>query len=109
MYDISERKSFENAAVWFDRARQLGGDQLVSLLIGNKIDLPAEERQVSFEEGFALANKLGVYVDTDLRIYTLSLLYYTASTTVTATATVAVILSIAMSSAFILVCTICTI
>ena len=107
MYDISERKSFENAAVWFDRARQLGGDQLVSLLIGNKTDLPAEDRQVSFEEGFALANKLGMYVDSDWRMYILSLSYHTASSTVTST--VAVILSIAMSTAFILVCTICTI
>ena len=59
VYDVSDENSFENAAKWYDRAKQLGGGNLISLLIRNKTDLPLEERQASIEQGFSMANKLG--------------------------------------------------
>lgn len=60
VYDISERQSFEQAVSWFERARQLGGDSLVAVLVGNKNDLPDESRQVSTSEGEELAARLGI-------------------------------------------------
>ena len=65
MYDVTSRESFEHAQKWFDRAKQLGGEFLEAVLVGNKIDLPAHERQVSTQEGEALAAELGVpFVET---------------------------------------------
>ena len=45
---------------WFERAKQLGGEHLEALLVGNKIDLPQHQRQVSTTEGEALASDLGI-------------------------------------------------
>lgn len=60
VYDISERQSFEQAISWFERARQLGGENLIAVLIGNKNDLPEESRQVRVSEGEELASRLGI-------------------------------------------------
>ena len=60
VYDVTRRDSYEHVQKWFDRAKQLGGEHLQTVLVGNKIDLPAHERQVSTQEGEALALELGV-------------------------------------------------
>lgn len=60
VYDVGRRDSFERVKVWHERARQLGGQDLECVLVGNKADLPAEARQVSTEEGAALASLLEV-------------------------------------------------
>jgi GTPase SAR1 family protein len=50
---------------WFDRARQLGGEAIVAVLIGNKSDLPNDQRQVTTEEGERLAAELKIpFVET---------------------------------------------
>lgn len=54
------RDSFDHVKQWFDRAKQLGGEHLEALLVGNKIDLPQHQRQVSSAEGDALAIDLGI-------------------------------------------------
>lgn len=65
MYDVTQRTSFERVQVWFDRARQLGGEELESVVVGNKSDQPPHLRQVSTEEGLALAERLGLpFVET---------------------------------------------
>lgn len=46
VYDVASRDSFEHVQRWYDRARQLGGEDLVTVLVGNKIDLPEHDRQV---------------------------------------------------------------
>lgn len=49
----------------YDRAKQLGGEYLETVLVGNKTDLPSHERQVSTQEGEALALELGIpYIET---------------------------------------------
>ena len=49
-YDITSKVSFENCQGWIDQARQIRGDDLTIILVGNKID-DAEKRQVSTDEG----------------------------------------------------------
>lgn len=60
VYDVSSRDSFEHVSKWFDRARQLGGEDLITILVGNKIDLPDHERQVTTQEGELLARELNI-------------------------------------------------
>ena len=60
VYDIGRRESFERVQTWFERARQLGGQDLECVLVGNKSDLGEAERQVSFADGEALGARLGV-------------------------------------------------
>ena len=56
-YDITSRQSFENVGSWVEQARQIRGEQVTIIVVGNKIDL-AEKRQVATEDGQALANEL---------------------------------------------------
>jgi GTPase SAR1 family protein len=65
VYDVGRRDSFEHVQNWYSRARQLGGEHLETVLIGNKSDLSLTDRQVSTEEGDALAKELGMpFVET---------------------------------------------
>ena len=45
---------------WYQRAKQLGGEDIEPILIGNKTDLGKERREVSTSEGQALAKGLGI-------------------------------------------------
>ena len=44
---------------WIDDAKAIRGNELMIILVGNKIDM-AEKRQVATEEGQALAKELDV-------------------------------------------------
>jgi small GTP-binding protein len=59
IYDITQRKSFENVEKWYLDLIQGNniGNKLCIILCGNKKDLSAQ-RQVSTEEGFSLAQKM---------------------------------------------------
>ena len=56
-YDITNKQSFENVPSWVEQARQIRGEQVTIIIVGNKIDL-AEKRAVATEEGQAMANDL---------------------------------------------------
>eukprot|EP00604_Paraphysomonas_vestita_P001126 CAMPEP_0174819520 /NCGR_PEP_ID=MMETSP1107-20130205/2813_1 /TAXON_ID=36770 /ORGANISM="Paraphysomonas vestita, Strain GFlagA" /LENGTH=351 /DNA_ID=CAMNT_0016033189 /DNA_START=675 /DNA_END=1730 /DNA_ORIENTATION=- len=60
VYDIGRRESFEHVKSWYDRAKQLGGQDIEPILIGNKSDINSTMIQVSHEEGEALAMELGI-------------------------------------------------
>jgi GTPase SAR1 family protein len=60
VYDVTSRDSFDHVQRWYDRAKQLGGEDLITVLVGNKIDLPSHQRQVSREEGELLAQSLDI-------------------------------------------------
>ena len=65
VYDVTERTSFERVKSWYDRAIQLGGEDIEMVLVGNKTDLPITDRQISTEEGETLAQELGIpFVET---------------------------------------------
>lgn len=59
VYDVTNRKSFENLSSWLDQAQQYKTKEVLMLLIGNKIDLK-KQRVVTSEEGveFSKANKM---------------------------------------------------
>jgi len=59
VYDVTLKESFDHVQQWYQRAKQLGGEDLELLLIGNKVDLPTYQRQVSVEDGELLAQQLG--------------------------------------------------
>jgi Ras-related protein Rab-1A len=59
VYDVGLRDSFEHIQRWYDRAKQLGGEDLEVIIIGNKSDLSDDERQVSIMDGEQLAQQLG--------------------------------------------------
>ncbi len=65
VYDVTEHTSFERVQAWYERARQLGGEDIEMVLVGNKTDLPLQDRQISTEEGETLAKELGIpFVET---------------------------------------------
>jgi len=65
VYDVGRLDSFTHVKAWYDRARQLGGQDLECVLVGNKSDLADSDRQVSFAQGEALATELGIpFVET---------------------------------------------
>lgn len=59
VYDITDRNSFEKVREWMKQIQSNTSKEKVGLiLVGNKCDL--EERQVSTEEGQALAKEFGI-------------------------------------------------
>ncbi len=58
VYDVGKRESFEHVQGWFDRVRQLGGENIVTVLVGNKNDIDLSERQVSSADGEEAAKKM---------------------------------------------------
>lgn len=59
VYDITRRDTFEHVTSWLDDARKYSSKEISIMLIGNKADLDSE-RQVSFEEASAFAEKHGL-------------------------------------------------
>lgn len=60
IYDITRRESFVHVSQWLTEARSNADPDLVITLVGNKCDRGAD-RQVSFEEGHAFAQRNGLY------------------------------------------------
>lgn len=56
------KESFEKVRSWYQRAKQLGGEDIEPILIGNKTDLGSGSREVSTSEGQALAKELGMTI-----------------------------------------------
>ena len=59
VYDITNRKSFENLNSWLIEIEKNGNKNVYKLLIGNKSDLE-DERKVSKEEGIEFAQINGI-------------------------------------------------
>ncbi|CAB16405.1 GTP-binding protein ypt2 [Schizosaccharomyces pombe] len=59
LYDVTDKKSFDNVRTWFSNVEQHASENVYKILIGNKCDCE-DQRQVSFEQGQALADELGV-------------------------------------------------
>ena len=59
VYDVTNKATFESIKEWVTNARNLQGDDIKLMLVGNKIDL-SDKRQVSTEEGQKLASELKI-------------------------------------------------
>ena len=57
-YDITNKKSFLNLDKWIKDVKVERGDDVVIVLVGNKLDLASTKRQVSVEEVEQLHNKI---------------------------------------------------
>ena len=57
VYDITDSITFEAIKTWYEEIFEYARENVAVILVGNKSDLDSE-RQVSFEEGQALANYL---------------------------------------------------
>ena len=58
-YDVTSRASFEGVGKWVGDVRTERGGDVIMVLVGNKSDV-AERREVSVEEGEAMAKQLGI-------------------------------------------------
>lgn len=61
-YDITSEESFKNVSKWLQEAKELAGDDIICILVGNKKDLEVN-RQVPFLKAseFAQQNSLSFY------------------------------------------------
>lgn len=70
VYDITDRNSFNDVQKWMSEIDKFAGGNVVKLLIGNKCDV-TDGRQISYEEGEALAKKLGTnFIETSAKAAT---------------------------------------
>jgi len=59
VYDITNRKSFDNVIEWIEECKNNGPQTVTMVLVGNKSDLK-EMRNISYEEGEDLANRFNM-------------------------------------------------
>ena len=57
VYGIDDRSSFQAVAAIRDKILECGGHTVAMMLVGNKIDLPAQQRAVTAAEGRQLASQ----------------------------------------------------
>ena len=57
MYDVSNAQTFSNIKNWIDQIKKEAQENIVIFIVGNKIDVDAEERKVTKEEGQKLAEE----------------------------------------------------
>lgn len=60
VYDITDRETFKNIAVWAKDIKENADPQVCIVLVGNKKDLE-KDRSVSYEEGLQMARKMNVH------------------------------------------------
>jgi len=66
VFSIDNRQSFANVGQWIDVVRSERGNEVVIVMVGNKIDL--QNREVSKTEGEEKAHNLGVvYIETSAK------------------------------------------
>jgi len=67
VYDVTRPDTLYNLKNWQNELKTVAGNDIKSLLVGNKIDL-IEDRKVSFEEGKKVAEDLGLsYLETSAK------------------------------------------
>lgn len=67
VYDITDRKSFDNLRKWVSDVDRLANKQVCRIIVGNKTDL-SEKRAVRRDEGQAFADSLGVpFIETSAK------------------------------------------
>lgn len=60
VYDITRRETFEHLSSWLEDCRKYSNQNIIIMLIGNKVDLDSK-RAVTRQEGEEFAKKNGLY------------------------------------------------
>ena len=60
VYSITDRKTFHSLENWIKQINDTQPENIAKIIVGNKCDCSDSDRQVSKEEGQALAAKYGV-------------------------------------------------
>ena len=58
VFDITKKSSFNKVDLWIQELKEVAGDDIHIILVGNKIDL-IEERKISSEDAYEKAVKYG--------------------------------------------------
>ncbi len=67
VFDLTNRSSFEHLENWYDELKGFINKDIPVVVVGNKTDLN-EDRQISYQEGVSLANKLKAsYIETSAK------------------------------------------
>nr|GMC62330.1 ras-related protein RABH1e [Ipomoea batatas] len=67
VYDVTNRQSFLNTSKWIEEVQVERGNDVIIVLVGNKIDL-VDKRQVSIEEGGAKAREFSfMFIETSAK------------------------------------------
>ena len=68
VYDVSDRKSFENIEQWLSDIEKFCPTKVCKMIIGNKCDIDATEREVKYEDAKAFATELNIdYIETSAK------------------------------------------
>jgi len=68
VYDVSDRKTFENVKQWFTEIEHWAEESSTRILVGNKCDL-IDKREVSFDEGKMVARDRGIlFIETSAKL-----------------------------------------
>lgn len=71
VYDVSDETSFANVRNWMRQIDQNAAENVNRVLIGNKCDVDASERKVTYEQGKALANEFNIkFFETSAKLNT---------------------------------------
>ena len=46
-FDLTDKKTFENVKVWIESINKHSDQSAARVIVGNKVDLPEEDRQVT--------------------------------------------------------------
>jgi Ras-related protein Rab-5C len=56
VYDVNKKTTLDRCKSWIKIWNEYKKDEAITLLVGNKVDLP---REVEYEHGLAMAEKIG--------------------------------------------------
>ena len=75
-YDITNKKSFDNLDKWIKDVKLERGDDVIIVLVGNKLDLASDKRQVSLDDVENLQIKIGAKFSLKLQLKQIIMLNY---------------------------------
>ena len=59
-FDVADKETFKSVRSWIESINLYAAKTAARILVGNKIDLPEDEREVTREEAKELADQFGI-------------------------------------------------
>eukprot|EP00486_Rosalina_sp_Unknown_P007392 CAMPEP_0201574794 /NCGR_PEP_ID=MMETSP0190_2-20130828/19522_1 /ASSEMBLY_ACC=CAM_ASM_000263 /TAXON_ID=37353 /ORGANISM="Rosalina sp." /LENGTH=151 /DNA_ID=CAMNT_0048003543 /DNA_START=209 /DNA_END=664 /DNA_ORIENTATION=+ len=68
VYDVSDRQTFDNIESWLSDVERYCPSDICKMIIGNKSDIDASEREVTVQQAESYANELQIpYIETSAK------------------------------------------